>query len=320
MTVNKQYALGANQGDSRWAAAKYVVLHESGNNRDTLDPQAVLHEVQYMHNNWTSAYATYFVGGGGQVYQIGEPGYVAWAALGANPYAPVQIELARTANKETFLKDYAAYIGLARDSAKRFGIPLSFDAGSAGTPGIKSHAWCTQHHGGDHVDPFDYMASWGITRERLAHDLANGIETKPEPIDPNRIEVRYKPGYGVNALDSNGRQIKGSNLTLKHGTAWHSNGIAIICNRICFDIGRGWWLPQEYTQLAGICRINYKAGYGINAWDANGRQIGRTNLKLKHGTAWKSTQVRKIKGEICYEVSSTEFVPAKYVFGSGKTY
>jgi len=104
--INYDYTLGEYQGDSRVAYPWYIILHESGNQNDVNDSSAVLHEVQYMKNNYNNAYATFFVGGGGQVFQIGEPGYVAWAALAGNSYSPVQIELARTSDRATFEKYY----------------------------------------------------------------------------------------------------------------------------------------------------------------------------------------------------------------------
>ena len=37
-----------------------------------------------------------FSAGAEGIFQIGEPGYIAWGALDANPYAPFQIELENT--------------------------------------------------------------------------------------------------------------------------------------------------------------------------------------------------------------------------------
>ncbi|KRM72995.1 N-acetylmuramoyl-L-alanine amidase [Lacticaseibacillus brantae DSM 23927] len=293
-----------------------VILHESGNQNDVYDPNAILNEVKYMRIHFNDAYATYFVGGGGQIYQIGEPGYVAWAALSANPYAPVQIELARTADRATFLKDYATYIELARKSAKDFGIPLTLDTGGAGTPGIKTHQWVTNNYGGDHVDPYAYFASWGITKARLATDLANGVGTVT-PTNPNIVTVKYVSGYGVNALDKYGRQIKGSNLRLKHGTAWKAFGVYILGGVVAYDIGGGWYLPQQYTDQAGIVTVNYAPGYGVLAVDANGKHINGSNVKFKTGTKWKSSAARLIKGKVFYQLSKTEFLEAAYTNGGG---
>ena len=122
----------------------------------------------------------------------------------ANANSPVQIELGHTSDPETFKKDYAVYIELARDMAAKYGIPTSLDAGGAGTPGIKSHLWVTQHIWGDHTDPYGYLARWGITKEKLAADLANGTTTvdasksapaaqsaRPQAIVTRNVNVAY---------------------------------------------------------------------------------------------------------------------------------
>ena len=147
--INKTYTLGDYQGDTRLASNRFIILHESGNDNDKRDPQALLHEVQYMHNNYGSAYVQFFVGymdGKAQVYQIGEPGYVSWGALTANPYAPVQIEFARTGDKQQFREAYRLYVEVARYYANAYGIPLTLDSGGNG---IKTHQWVTNNFGGD---------------------------------------------------------------------------------------------------------------------------------------------------------------------------
>ncbi len=44
--------------------------------------------------------------------------------------------------KATFEKNYKAYVELARDSAIKYGIPLTLDT-PYNQPGIKSHLWVT---------------------------------------------------------------------------------------------------------------------------------------------------------------------------------
>jgi N-acetylmuramoyl-L-alanine amidase CwlA len=173
----EQNQIPAWAGDQRVAQNYYIIAHESGNANDVYDPNALDNEVAYMKNNYNSAYATFFVGGGGRVVQVAADGYVAWGALDANPYSPAQVELARTSDPATFTKDYAAYIGILRQMAIKYGIPLTLDTGNAFTAGIKTHNWISQYHGGDHVDPVDsYLYPyWGITHEKFAHDLMYGV-------------------------------------------------------------------------------------------------------------------------------------------------
>lgn len=169
VNIDTSYALSGSEGASQVAKRVYLILHDAGNMGATARNIA-----KYEKRTWSDAYV-HFAAGAEGVFQIGEPGYVAWGALDANPYAPVQIELENTTNQADFEKGYVNYINLAREMANKYGIPLTLDAGGKGTPGIKTHRWVTDNIGGNHVDPYGYLASHGITKEQLAHDLANGL-------------------------------------------------------------------------------------------------------------------------------------------------
>lgn len=204
-SIDYTYAFNANQGSSQRASHSFVILHEAGIEAPGRNIAA------NMKNNYTpyTAYSTFVVGDGGRVYQVGEPGYVSYAAGNANGYSPVQIELQRTYDKATFTKNYATYIELARDYAKKYGIPLTLDAGGAGTPGIKSHLWITQNIWGDHVDPYGYLASMGVSKAKLANDLAKGTTnvgggnttptntTKPTTPSNSNVPAGFTPENGT---------------------------------------------------------------------------------------------------------------------------
>jgi len=170
-TISKKYAFGASEGASQRTSSRFIILHDVG------AESGAAANASYFKHNWSTAqtYVAFVVGDGGKVYQVGEPGYVQWGALDANPYSPVQIELGHTTSKTQFKKDYAAYVSLARDMAKKYGIPLTLDTGGQTTKGIKTHLWVTNHFGGDHVDPYGYLKRFGITKEQLAKDLKNGV-------------------------------------------------------------------------------------------------------------------------------------------------
>lgn len=216
VTINKEFALGANEGSSQKTQSLYIILHEVG-----VDNSSARNNAAYFKNNWSTAeaYSTFVVGADG-IYQVGEPGYVAWAALNANPYAPVQIEFERTNDANRFKKGYANYIALAREMATKYGIPKTLDTGGAGTPGIKSHLWVTNNYGGDHVDPYGYLASHGISKSQLAKDLANG--GKPSTggsANNNKPTVPSKPSTSIPA-----------GFTAEKGT--FVNGDTQIMNRV----------------------------------------------------------------------------------------
>lgn len=226
VTINKEFALGDNQGDSRVAQNMYIILHETANPKST-----GRNEATYMHNNYQNAY-TQFIVGDGLVYQVGEPGYVAWGALNGNPYSPVQIELQHTSDPALFKKNYAIYIELARDMANKYGIPLSLDAGGAGTKGIKTHNWITQNYGGDHTDPYGYLASMGVSKAQLASDLSKAINSGNHT--ESGVEVKFNEmnrqvssdTYGLAYLTRDAKLYSKPDVktatgrTLKQGTAW----------------------------------------------------------------------------------------------------
>lgn len=146
--------------------------------------------------------------------------------------------------------------------------------------------------------------------------------TAPEvkKFDPNLISIFYKPGYGVNAINGQGKVIPGSNKTLKHGSTWRANGIFILNGHAAYALGQdlpGWYVYQEYTNQVGKITINYVPGFGVNAYNKTGSQIAKTNTKFKTGTAWKYSAISNIKGEVYYQVSKTEFIPARFTYGSG---
>lgn len=171
-SFNREFALAANEGSSQKAQNLYVIAHETAN------PTATgRNEATFMKRNWRNAYTQFIIGDGGIIYLIGEPGYVAYGALSANPYSPVQIELQHTKDKTMFQKNYAAYIWLIRWACDKYNIPKTLDAGKAGTKGVKSHKWVSDNIEGDHQDPYSYLASMGISKSQFAKDIKNGVST-----------------------------------------------------------------------------------------------------------------------------------------------
>lgn len=235
-SIDYTYAFNANQGSTQLATHSFVIMHEAGLEAPGRNIAA------NMKNNYTpyTAYSTFVVGDGGRVYQVGEPGYVSYAAGNANGYSPVQIELQRTYDKATFAKNYATYIELARDYAKKYGIPLTLDAGGAGTPGIKSHLWITQNIWGDHVDPYGYLASMGVSKAKLANDLANGTTSvgggnTTAPTTPTKPTAPSNTNVPAGFTPENGTFV---------------NGDTEIMNRIgaaSFNAAQGGYLPAYGT-------------------------------------------------------------------------
>lgn len=181
-SVNNTYQLGVNEGSNQRTNNRLVIAHETGTYATAVN------NASYMKRTWNTnyAYTQYVVGDGGKVYRVGADGYVSWGAgTWGNANAPVQVELARTYDNNQFKIDYAVYVNLLRDSAKKFGISTNLDTGY----GIVTHKWITDNVWGDHQDPYGYLASHGITKAQFAQDLKtglpeNGSGTNTTPTNP----------------------------------------------------------------------------------------------------------------------------------------
>lgn len=187
----------------------YVILHEIG-----VANSPAINNAQYFNREWQNAgtYTNFVVGDGGKVYQVAPTGYVSWGAGSyANSNAPVQIELARTNNKATFKKDYASYINLARDMAKKYGIPLNLDGAGRG---IKSHYWVTQNIWGDHVDPWTYFNQWNVTKSQVAKDLKSGVDGAS---DVDASKETSKPAHNAKVPVQGASKFYKEKATFKNG-------------------------------------------------------------------------------------------------------
>lgn len=78
--------------------------------------------------------------------------------------------------QEEFDIDYKLYVELLRELAVEGGIPVTLDTDDLA--GIKTHYYCTYHqpyNNSDHVDPYPYLESWGISKAQFKKDIEQGI-------------------------------------------------------------------------------------------------------------------------------------------------
>lgn len=269
-TINNEFNLGANEGSPIRANPNYIIAH------DTANPSATgRNEATFMKRNWMNAYTSYIVGDG-IVYQVGEPGYVQYGAGAfANANSPVQIELQATPNPTLFKQNYKVYIELIRDSAKRFGIPLTVDS-PIGGKGVISHQYVSTNWWGDHTDPYGYLASQGVSQAQFAHDVKYGFEsnenkpapTPSKPVDPTTAGSGYSvlnDGKGNHAhVDQWGR----IGNTLK-ARGWH---IANYKYQYVFIIDRTTGKELARQKAPGVARPDVNAAYrttGSVGYDVN---------------------------------------------------
>ena len=159
-----------------YAPYRQIHAHSTGNKKSTAQNEADYH----MRRPVESGFFSHVVGNG-RVMQVGPVNQGAYDVGGGwnyETYAAVEL-IESHSTKEEFMEDYRLYIELLRNLADEAGLPKTLD--SDALEGIKSHEYCTNNQPNnysDHVDPYPYLASWGISREQFKHDIENGLEIK----------------------------------------------------------------------------------------------------------------------------------------------
>nr|DAD80033.1 MAG TPA: Adenosylhomocysteinase [Siphoviridae sp. cti6f5] len=182
------------------APYRQIHAHSTGNPTSKASGEAT-----YMANkDLSSGFYTHVVGNG-KVYQTAYVGQGAWDVGGGwNNETFAAVELIESHQTyEEFRADYEIYIQLLRDLANQAGIPITVDTDSL--EGIKTHYYCTNNQPNnfsDHIDPYPYLAKWGISKEQFKKDVETGIifnaPTKVEldVLDTNtNLENRDQPYY-----------------------------------------------------------------------------------------------------------------------------
>lgn len=153
---------------------RQIHAHSTGNKYSTAQNEADYH----MRRPVDSGFFSHVVGNG-RVMQVGpvnQGAYDVGGGWNAETYAAVEL-IESHETEEEFLTDYRLYIELLRNLADEAGLPKTLDTDEL--EGIKTHYYCTYNqpnNDSDHVDPYPYLASWGIGREQFKNDIENGIE------------------------------------------------------------------------------------------------------------------------------------------------
>lgn len=159
-----------------YAPYHQIHAHSTGNRNSTAQNEADYH----MRRPVESGFFSHVVGNG-RVMQVGPVNQGAYDVGGGwnyETYAAVEL-IESHSTKEEFMEDYRLYIQLLRDLADEAGLPKTLD--STALEGIKSHEYCTYNQPNnfsDHVDPYPYLAKWGISRDQFKRDIENGLEFK----------------------------------------------------------------------------------------------------------------------------------------------
>ncbi|KAF0394609.1 N-acetylmuramidase [Pediococcus pentosaceus] len=209
-TIDYTHQLSDDEGSDQQTKNNVIIAHATG----VYAPAENVAIFEKREWDSSESYVQYIVGDGGKVYAVGQEGYVAWGAgEWANENAPVQVELAQTYSDSQFKKDYQTYVNLLRDSAKKWNIPTSLD--SSEYRGIKSHVWITNHVWGNHVDPYGYLSTHGISQTQFAHDLQYGFGSSSSDSSNNTSNDSDKNNANnSNKNDSNSNKNNSSKINI----------------------------------------------------------------------------------------------------------
>lgn len=193
---------------------RQVHAHSTGNRGSTAQ-----NEYDYMmRKDLNSGFYTHVVGNG-RVIQTAPTNRGAWDVGGdfnAETYAAVElIESHKT--KEEFMIDYPIYVDLLRRLAMEGGIPTTLD--STDLAGIKTHAYCTANqpnNGSDHVDPYPYLAKWGISKEQFKKDVEKGISTENKTINDKEEATMFAIYWKKNTKTGGKDAYFFNGVNLKH--------------------------------------------------------------------------------------------------------
>lgn len=156
---------------------RQVHAHSTGNRNSTAQNEADYHYRKDPELGFFS-----HVVGNGRVMQVGPVNNGSWDVGGgwnAETYAAVEL-IESHSTKEEFMTDYRLYIELLRNLADEAGLPKTLD--TEDLAGIKTHEYCTNNqpdNHSDHVDPYPYLAKWGISRSQFKQDIENGTNVEP---------------------------------------------------------------------------------------------------------------------------------------------
>lgn len=171
-----------------------IHAHSTGNPTSTAQNEADYHMVRPVNSGFFS-----HVVGNGRVIQTAPVNRGAYDVGGGwNSWGYAHVELIESHKTQAeFDLDYKLYVELLRQLADEARLPKTLDTGNTG---IITHEYATYHqpnNKSDHVDPYPYLAKWGISRAQFKKDVENGLGTsapsKPStPSQPDTPNITVK--------------------------------------------------------------------------------------------------------------------------------
>lgn len=279
-----------------------VHAHDTGNPNSSM-----ANERDYLANHYNDAFYTHLVGfnpatGRAEAWQVAEKNQGAWD-LGsyngnANGYASVEFVGGSIKNQDQFNQAYKVYVELLRQLADEAGAKKILDPQSAiataGAGYIVTHNFASRNgFGSSHIDPLNFLASWGVSYDQFKNDIANGVgDAQPSaPAQPAPAPVAPQPqatgaiqafkNAGNNFTAYNGfradeiKQVNGIWQAINYDLAggrdfsWTNNGVPLD---ILDNVTRG---NQAATQVGDTLKFNGNYNHGtIDDYDNASNAVG----------------------------------------------
>ncbi|NWK84438.1 glucosaminidase domain-containing protein [Staphylococcus sp. GSSP0090] len=232
----------------RYGKPEGIVMHDTANDNSTITG-----EINYMKNNYTSAFVHAYVDGN-RIIETANTDYLAW---GAGPQANdrfIHVELVHTHDYDSFARSINNYADYAATNLQYYGLkPDSAEYDGVGT--VWTHQAVSNYLGGsDHTDPHGYLAAHNYSYDEL-YDLI---------YEKYLIKTGQAAAWGATSSGSTGGNT-GSGNTGNTGTTTPSKSGTV-----------------KVTENNGVGRINSKNdGLYTTVYDQNGKKTDRVNQTLK---------------------------------------
>ncbi|MDW4190264.1 GW dipeptide domain-containing protein [Staphylococcus saprophyticus] len=236
------------QYNYRYGKPEGIVMHDTANDNSTITG-----EINYMKNNYTSAFVHAYVDGD-RIIETANTDYLAW---GAGPQANdrfIHVELVHTHDYDSFARSINNYADYAATNLQYYGlVPDSAEYDGVGT--VWTHQAVSNYLGGsDHSDPHGYLAAHNYSYDEL-YDLI---------YEKYLIKTGQAAAWGTTSSGSTGG-TGGSTGSGNTGTTPPSKSGTV-----------------KVTENNGVGRINSKNdGLYTTVYDQKGKKTDRVNQTLK---------------------------------------
>ncbi|WP_419744414.1 GW dipeptide domain-containing protein [Staphylococcus sp. LKG3-1] len=239
------------QYNYRYGKPEGIVMHDTANDNSTITG-----EINYMKNNYTSAFVHAYVDGD-RIIETANTDYLAW---GAGPQANdrfIHVELVHTHDYDSFARSINNYADYAATNLQYYGlVPDSAEYDGVGT--VWTHQAVSNYLGGsDHSDPHGYLAAHNYSYDEL-YDLI---------YEKYLIKTGQAAAWGTTSSGSTGGTggTGGSTGSGNTGTTTPSKSGTV-----------------KVTENNGVGRINSKNdGLYTTVYDQKGKKTDRVNQTLK---------------------------------------